>query len=108
MQSEFFKQHVQDELENAKEYMEMALELKSSHPAWSRVMFDMSDAAVKHAEKLNRVMDEYHKDEVHGRISNSVSGISSDDYDSAYKDIVGNYSRYMPEIKSMRELYMRK
>ena len=59
MDLHYFKDHVYEELEGAKDYIERAIESKISHPAWCKTFVAMADAEADHAGNLMKMMETY-------------------------------------------------
>ena len=56
-----FKEHIMDELNGARTYIDMAIESKINHPSWSYMFCKMADMEADHAGNLMRMLEQYIK-----------------------------------------------
>ena len=61
MDLEYFKEHIEEEIEGAKDYIIRAIEMKPMDPAWTRKLTEMSMQELGHAEALHNMFNEYYK-----------------------------------------------
>ena len=101
MDMKFYKEHIVDELEGAKQYIKWAIELKGSKPAWSKSFAEMSGAEVKHAEALYKMYHEHYE---------SIAGaykVIPEYIEDIHDYIEDTYDACMDEITRMHEMYNR-
>lgn len=98
---EYFRDKIKDELCGGKEYIKMAIEFKSSHPAWGKMFVDMSAAELSHATNLYKMADEYYK-EVTGAYKEIPKYMRE-----MWDEIVTMYTDKSAEVKYMHDLYNR-
>lgn len=59
MNAKYFKKQIEEELDGADEYSQLALKYKATNPEWSRTFLDMSNVELGHAENLYSMWNEY-------------------------------------------------
>lgn len=59
MNAKYFKAQIEEELDGANDYAQLALKYKATHPEWSKTLLEMSTAELSHAEKLFKMWNEY-------------------------------------------------
>ena len=59
MNAKYFKTQIEEELDGADEYVQLALKYKATHPEWSKTFLEMSAAELGHAEKLYSMWNSY-------------------------------------------------
>lgn len=59
MNPEYFRDQMCEELEGAKAYAKLALEMKAMNPSWGKMLLEMSGAELNHATNLRKMYDEY-------------------------------------------------
>lgn len=60
MDIDYFKTHIEEELEGAKDYIKRAIEIKPMEPAWSKSLVEMSAQELAHANHLFDMFNEYY------------------------------------------------
>lgn len=99
MNMQFYKEHIEDELEGAKQYIRWAIELKGSKPSWSKSFVEMSAAELKHADALYKMHQEHFES-----IASAYKEIPG--YISEIEDCIEDmYDRCVSEVKHMHDLY---
>lgn len=61
MDLNYFKEHIEEELCGAKEYIKNAVEVKPMNQSWSKMLVEMSAAELSHANNLYKMFQEYYK-----------------------------------------------
>lgn len=59
MDLEYFKSHIMEELEGAKDYIIRAMELKPMNASWAKNLCEMSAQELSHASLLFNMFNEY-------------------------------------------------
>ena len=96
---EYFKAQIQDELEGAKNYVQLAFESKALHPEWSKLFLEMSSAEMDHASKLYKMFT----DEIGSLMASftEVPDYICDIFDS----VIEYYSENYAEVLYLHKLY---
>ena len=64
MDCEYYKYHIQEELDGAKDYAKAALELKATNPSWSNTFLTMCTQELAHAKNFYDMFNEYYSNAV--------------------------------------------
>lgn len=104
MNTTFFRNHLQEELEGAKEFATYANKIKAENPKWGRMLMDVSESKEKTAKCLMKMMEEYG---VEAKSKNDPT-FNKDDYDHTYQELMDKYSMTEPQVRSMREMYAKR
>lgn len=64
MDCDYFKSHIKEELDGAKDYAKAALELKSTNPSWSNQFLTMCTQELTHAKNFYDMFIEYYSNAV--------------------------------------------
>lgn len=64
MDCDYFKCHIEEELEGAKGYAKAALELKATNPSWSNQFLTMCTQELNHAKNFYEMFTEYYNNAV--------------------------------------------
>ena len=98
MDAYYFKEHIFEELDGAKEYIVRAQECKADGIEWARTFADMSAKELEHAASLFKMFNDYYKqfdDEPDLRR-----------YMEPFRnELVEDYMRYSSQIKYMHEMF---
>ena len=99
MDAYYFKDHIIEELDGAKEYIVRAQECKSDGcDSWAKMFVDMSAKELDHAANLFKMFNEYYKQ--------FDSEPKLKEYMEPFrKELTEDYMRYSAEIKYMHEMY---
>ena len=98
MDLEYLKDHICEELSDAKEYAKNAIELKPMTAQWAKIFAEMANNELTHASNLYRMFVEYYQ-----KVKDSHS--ESPEYiEEMYKDIVQCYSTEYATLKYMLDL----
>ena len=99
MDMKFYKEHLEDELDGAIQYIKWAIELKGSKSQWSKTFAEMSSAEVKHAEAIYKMYEEHYES-----IASAYKTIPRyvEDIHDCIEDM---YDERMAKIKEMHEMY---
>lgn len=92
---EYLKNHIREEIDGAIDYLEKAIELKKTHPAWATKFLKMSDMEVEHANCMTKMFasEERPKD-----VEPSV-------FSAMQKEIIDIYANSMNKIEGMKAMY---
>ncbi|MBO7452238.1 MAG: hypothetical protein J6U54_18070 [Clostridiales bacterium] len=97
----YFKQRIDDELEGAKEYIQDAISLKETHPAWAKVFAEMSDVELGHAKKLLDMFNAYYAE----KFPNDGKNGPTDTMEEVREDFMAGYTKCYTDVLRMHELY---
>ena len=61
MDCDYFKSHIQEELEGAKEYAKAALEIKAVNPSWANTYVSMCSQELIHAKNFYEMFNDYYE-----------------------------------------------
>lgn len=101
MNSEFYIEHISEELNGAKQYIKYALELKGSNPSWSKMFVEMSSAELQHAEHLHKMYTEHYSS-----ISGAYKSIPA--YLTEMHDKIESvYTECSAHVRALHEMYNR-
>lgn len=101
MDMEYFKNQICEELDGAKDYIKLAIELKPMAPAWSKVLVDMSAAELSHATNLNKMMQEYYS-----KLSETYSEMP-DYIKKTYDYTIDMYTEKSAKIRYMHDMFVK-
>lgn len=96
---EYFCNQIKDELRGAKRYIQMAMESKGSHPAWSKMFVEMSSMELGHASNLYKMFSE--EAELVKKTYKEIPKY----LDDIITDTNEHYSECYAKIKYMHEAY---
>ena len=96
MNAKYFKEQINEELEGAKDYIELALTYRATNPEWATNFVDMSATELEHADKLYTMWNEY----CAKNYPNSNSMV--DEWKMCITDM---YLDGVANVKSMHEFY---
>ena len=99
MDFEYLKDHICEELEDAKEYATHAIELKPMTAPWAKMFIDMANAELSHAAMLHKMFVEYYQ-----KIAGSYSEVP-DYIEEMYKETCRCYSSESAKAKYMIDMY---
>lgn len=105
MTLKYFKDQIHEELEGARNYIDKAIEVKPTHPEWSRIFVHMADMEADHAGTLMRILETCIKTKNYsdGTSLDAVSGtISAVDPDAIYKDLMKAFGETMTYVTNMK------
>ena len=99
MDAYYFKEHIIDELDGAKHYIEKAVECKADgFTPWAEMFKKMSAAELEHAENLFKMFNDYYKQ------FDDKPDLRS--YMEPFREeLTCDYLRYSSQIKYMHEMY---
>lgn len=104
MTIDFFKEHLHNEVEGAKEFAMYANETRASHPQWSRKLMEVSQKKMQTAECLIKMLEEYNAQDAKTR----EQGFNQHEYEQIYREVMDEYSQAEPQISSMKQMYNRR
>ena len=94
----YFKEHILEELDGAKGYIDKAIESKISHPAWTRQFVSMADMEVEHATTLMKMLESHIKNKT--TPTNPLDPNTSPE--TIYKDLMKSYGETMTYVTNMK------
>lgn len=101
MDAYYFKDHIIEELDGAKEYIVRAQECKADNcMTWAKAFVDMSAKELEHAAELFKMFNEYYKQ------FDDRPDLRS--YMEPFRnELTTDYMRYSSQVKYMHEMYNR-
>ncbi len=93
--NKYLKEHINEEIEGAFDYMTKAIELKKTHPEISARFFKMAEMELEHANCLTKIFSSMPKD----------SNITDAEYAEIQHSIIEAYSTSMSKYEQMKKLY---
>lgn len=101
MDLNYFKEHVEEELDGAKDYIMRAMELKPMNLSWAKHFVEMSAAELNHATTIYELFNDYYK-------TLSGSYTTMPEYiEDIKKEITKMYADCYPKIKIMHEMFVK-
>ena len=100
MDLEYFKSHIKEELEGAKDYIKRAIEIKPMDASWSKLFVDMSAAELQHATNLYNMANQYANEILKGSYKTLPTYVSD-----LWNEISDMYMECSATIKMMHEMY---
>lgn len=100
MDLEYLKEHIEEELCGAKDYIKRAIEIKPMDATWSKTLVEMSANELTHATHLYNMANQY----VNSIMKETYQELP--DYISdTWEEIVDNYMECSAMVKHMHEMY---
>ena len=99
MDFEYLKEHICEELEDAKGYATRAIELKPMAIAWSKMLIEMASAELTHASYLHKMLVEYYQ-----KIASTYTEIP-DYIEESYKETCQCYTTNAAHAKYIIDMY---
>lgn len=96
----YFKQRIDEELEGAKEYIQDAISLKETHPAWAKNFAEMSEVELGHAKKLLEMFNSYYAE----KFPSSDKAVP-DAMEEVREDFMASYTKCYTDVLRMHELF---
>ena len=95
----YLKEHLCDELEDSKEYIKRAIEIKAMDQSWAKMLFEMGSDELKHAGYLYKMAEDYYK-----KVSSAYS--TPPEYmEDCMEEIVEMYTEEYASIKKMQDIF---
>lgn len=101
MNQVYLKEHLCEELEGAKDYIQRAIEIKAMDSSWGKMLYDMSVQELSHADNFFKMMQDYYK-----KVT-SVYKKTPKYMEDCMDEAVEMYTEEHSAIKVMQELYSR-
>lgn len=101
MNQVYLKEHICDELDGAKEYIQRALEIKAMDPSWGKMLYEMSVEELNHATNFYKMMQDYYK-----KVTSAYREPPTYMEDCLY-EATDMYTTEYAAIKAMHEMYNR-
>ena len=60
MDLDYFKEHIEEELAGAKDYIKRAIEIRAMESSWAKTLVEMSSNELQHANYLYKMFEEYY------------------------------------------------
>lgn len=99
MNLSYFKEHIEEELDGATDYIKRAMELKPINLTWAKHFVDMSIAELGHATMLFDLFNDYYK-----TLGGSYAEMPKYIEDTK-TEITNKYVDCYPKIKIMHEMF---
>lgn len=93
----YFKRKVDDELEDAKHYINDAINMKERKPAWAKSLADISDMELLHARKFMDMFNTYYME--------LFPDGATDEMEEVKADMMEEYTRRYEEVMHLHDLY---
>lgn len=101
MDLEYFKEHIEEELDGAEDYIKRAIEIRAMDSTWAKMFVEMSSAELQHASYLYKMFEDYY-----AIMQKEFREIPK--YIQDMKTCVANmYSERTAAIKIMHDVYSR-
>ena len=97
----YLKEHICEELADAKEYANHAIELKPMAPTWGKMFIDMASAELTHASNLYKMFVEFYQKIV------AAYKETHDYIEEMYKEVCHCYTTKSAEAKIIIDMYSR-
>ena len=95
----YLKDHITEELNDSKDYIKRAIEIRPMNANWGKILFDMSAQELTHASYFYNMFNEY-------CVILSKNYVEMPDYISKIRDeVVDMYTECSVKIKAMHEMY---
>lgn len=101
MTLEYLHERICEELCDAKEYIKLAIELKSSKPEEAKTFATMSSDELSHATNLFKIYDSRYNEAI--KAYSEVPGYMQECRD----EVVETYTKKAAKVKYLHELYQR-
>ena len=98
MDCDYFKCHIEDELEGAKGYAKAALELKALNPSWAKLFLEMCAQELVHAKNFYDMFNEYYD-----KATKSYTDVPKYFRDKK-TEIVDMYTEFYSRVKCIQEM----
>lgn len=101
----YLKDKLHEELNDAKGYMDKAIESKVTHPRCSKMFVMMADGEVSHATTLMKMMEDYIKEnpsQVTANSGNIMENTTNVAPETVYKDCMKAYGETMTYVTNMK------
>lgn len=99
MDLDYFKDHICEELEGAKDYIMRAIEVKGMDATWSRTFYNMSLQESEHAKQLLKFFEDYVK------IIDSNIATRPEYVNEAMEYVIDEFTSRMSEITILQNIY---
>lgn len=99
MNQVYLKEHLCEELEGAKEYIQRAIEIKAMDMSWAKMLYEMSVQELMHADNFFKMSQDYY---------NKVTSVYKEPpqyMEDCMDEIVEMYTEQYATIKQMQEMY---
>lgn len=101
MNQVYLKEHLCDELDGAKEYIQRAIEIKAMDPTWGKMLYEMSMEELSHATNFYKMSQDYYN-----KVTSVYKEVPQYLEDCMY-DITETYTEEYAIIKRMQDMYSR-
>lgn len=103
MDVKYFKSQIVDELVGALKYIRKAIEMRISHPEWSKAFAEMSAAELEHSSTLYDMFEDYCRS-----VTEKNDGETPTYLMNVHAELMDEYSDMMAKIKRLHEMYKEK
>lgn len=97
----YFKEHIKEELDGAKDYIEKAIEAKINHPAWVHTFVAMADTEAEHAGHLMRMLEKCIRSKTLTSTTQDPA-ITQVNPETVFKDLMKHYGETMTYVTNMK------
>lgn len=99
MNSEYFKEHIEEELEGALDYIKQAIEIKPMNSSWAKDFAEMSKNELEHASGIYEKYGEYY-----GKLAKSYDMVP-DCISEMWHDTATMYAELSAKVLHMHEMF---
>ena len=97
----YFKEHVKEELDDAKGYIDAAIEAKINYPAWVYYLVKMADNEAEHAGHLMGMFETCIRNKTLTSTSQDPA-LAQANPETVYKDLMKHYGETMTYVINMK------
>lgn len=97
----YFKEHIKEELDGAKDYIEKAVEAKINHPAWVHTLVSMADTEAEHAGHLMKMLETCIRSKTTASTTQDPA-LPQANPETVYKDLMKLYGETMTYVTNMK------
>lgn len=97
----YFKEHIKEELDGARDYIEKAVEAKINHPAWVHIFVSMADTEAEHAGNLMKMLETCIRSKTPSSTSTDPAVVQPSP-ETVYKDLMKSYGETMTYVTNMK------
>ena len=98
MDVNYFKEHIREELDGARDYIEKAIESKISHPTWVGQFVKMADMEADHAGALMKMLETC----IRSKPTNVTPLDPANSPETIYKDLMKSFGETMTYVTNMK------
>ena len=97
----YFKEHIKEELDGARDYIDKAIEAKINHPIWVPIFVSMADTEAEHAGHLMKMLETCIRSKTPASIPIDPAVVQVNP-ETVYKDLMKHYGETMTYVTNMK------